>query len=198
MAVELVALVGREIDPWLDSVARLRIEVFRAFPYLYDGDTDYEKHYLSTYANSANSLFVLAIDEGQVIGASTGVPMVEAEADFQRPFLARGVPLEQVFYFGESVLLPDWRGHGIGGRFFDERERHARALGATVTTFCAVQRAPDHPRRPADYRPLDAFWNSRGYRRQDDMRTDYEWLELGEAAPSPKTMVFWLKDWSQS
>lgn len=196
MSVEIEVVAGRGIDPWLDSVAQLRIAVFRDFPYLYDGDTAYERDYLATYAGSADSVFVLAIDGGQVVGASTGVPMREAEAEFRRPFLECGLDPGAVFYFGESVLLPAWRGRGIGGRFFDERERHARALGADITAFCAVQRADDHPRRPAGYRPLDAFWHSRGYRRRDDMRTEYAWLELGESAPSPKAMAFWLKHWT--
>lgn len=195
MAVELKPLVGREIDPWLGPVAALRIQVFRDYPYLYDGDAEYERDYLATYADSPNSLFVLALVDGQVVGAATGVPMVEADEAFQQPFLAGGIPLDSVFYFGESVLLPAWRGQGVGGRFFDQRERYARALGADLTCFCAVDRPADDPRRPPAYRPLDAFWQRRGYQRRHDMRTDYEWLELGDASPSLHPMVFWLKHW---
>ena len=68
---------------------------------------------------------------------------------FQKPFIERGFALGQVFYFGESVLLPAYRGQGLGHRFFDEREDYARRLGRFNTTaFCAVERAEDDPRRP--------------------------------------------------
>lgn len=36
-------LTGGRLDQGLDPVARLRIEVFRAYPYLYDGSLDYEQ-----------------------------------------------------------------------------------------------------------------------------------------------------------
>ena len=62
MAVSIRRLSGDQIKPYLDDLARLRIEVFRHFPYLYDGDMDYERKYLDTYARSPESLFVLALD----------------------------------------------------------------------------------------------------------------------------------------
>ncbi len=195
MAVELKPLVGREIDPWLGPVAELRIQVFRDYPYLYDGDAEYERDYLATYADSPSSLFVLALEGGQVVGAATGVPMVEADEAFQQPFLSSGMRLDKVFYFGESVLLPAWRGLGVGGRFFDAREHYARALGADLTCFCAVDRPVDDPRRPPGYQPLDAFWQRRGYQRRNDMRADYDWREVDHSAPSRHSMVFWLKHW---
>ena len=37
------ALTGNALDAALDAVARLRIEVFSAFPYLYDGDLAYAR-----------------------------------------------------------------------------------------------------------------------------------------------------------
>ncbi|HBF93820.1 MAG TPA: GNAT family N-acetyltransferase, partial [Marinobacter adhaerens] len=43
MAVSIRRLSGDQIKPYLDDLARLRIEVFRHFPYLYDGDMDYER-----------------------------------------------------------------------------------------------------------------------------------------------------------
>lgn len=186
-------LTGREVSPWLDDVARLRIEVFRAFPYLYDGDLDYERRYLATYAESPHSLFVLAVADGRVVGASTGVPLSDTEAEFQAPFIEQGIALDSVFYFGESVLQQAQRGSGLGHRFFDEREKFARALGKTVTAFCAVERPTDHPLKPADYTPLDTFWQKRGYTRQPQMRSLYSWQDINETAETGKPMVFWLK-----
>lgn len=192
--ISIRTFTGTTVAPYLDAVAALRIAVFRDWPYLYDGDLDYEKHYLATYAASAECLFVLALDGERVVGASTGVPLADETAALRQPFFARGIPAADVFYFGESVLLHDYRGQGVGHRFFDERERYARHLGRfAMTAFCAVERAADDPRRPADHRANDVFWSKRGYRRQDDLFCTIDWREPGQAAATPHRLRFWLR-----
>ena len=192
--MDIRSFTGDAVAPYLDDVARLRIDVFRAFPYLYDGDVGYEASYLATYARTAESLFVLAFDGARVVGASTGIPLADETAAFRQPFVERGIALGRVFYFGESVLQPEYRGHGLGHRFFDEREGYARRLGRFDTTaFCAVVRAADDPRRPPDYRANDEFWAKRGYIRQADMQCAIEWKEVGADASSPHRLAFWLR-----
>lgn len=189
-------LRGEEVRSHLADLARLRIAVFREFPYLYDGDPDSEADYLQVYPNSAHSLVVLLQSRGEVVGATTCLPMVDEGAEFQAPFREAGLPLDEIFYFGESVILPEHRGRGAGHEFFARREHHARELGFRYTTFCAVDRPPDHPRRPPGYRPLDSFWSRMGYQRRDDLRCEFSWKELDESAASPKKLTFWLRDWS--
>lgn len=184
---------GPDIGPWLADVARLRVAVFRDWPYLYEGDFDYERDYLAAYAASARSLFVLALDDGQVIGASTGLPLLDDGEAFRQPFPGSDIEPGEVFYFGESVLLPEHRGRGIGHAFFDRREAHARALGGfRWTAFCAVDRAPDDPRRPAGYRGNEAFWQKRGYRRRAGMTMQLDWDEIGRGG-TPHALTFWLR-----
>ena len=192
--ISITVHAGAEIAPHLDAVAQLRIAVFRAYPYLYDGDADYERGYLATYARSRDSVFVLARDGGRIIGASTGIPLADDGDAFQRPFLQRDIDIDRVFYFGESVLLPEYRGRGIGHRFFDEREAWARRLGAfDLTAFAAVDRAEADPRRPAAHRDNDAFWHKRGYERQPGMTMRLAWKEIGESGESEKSLTFWLR-----
>ncbi|MBO9663493.1 GNAT family N-acetyltransferase [Dokdonella sp.] len=193
--IDVHTYAGAEVAPYLDAVAELRIAVFRDWPYLYAGDRDYEKNYLATYAQSPESLFVLAFDGARVVGASTGIPLTDETAAFQQPFLDRGIALADVFYFGESVLLADYRGRGLGHRFFDEREGYARRLGRFArTAFCAVERDEDDARRPAGFRGNDAFWTKRGYRRQDDMFCRLEWQEIDREEPSCHRLRFWLRE----
>ena len=187
---------GASLERYVPALARLRIEVFREFPYLYDGDLDYESRYLQTYIRSKGSVIVLALDGDEVVGASTGLPMHHETEEFKRPFIERDYDIEKIFYFGESVLHKAYRGQGLGVQFFTEREAHARKLGSfEITCFCAVQRPDDHPRRPPNYIPLDAFWNKRGYVKHPELHTTFTWQDLDESAPSPKPMVFWLKHW---
>ncbi|MFB4393313.1 MULTISPECIES: GNAT family N-acetyltransferase [unclassified Pseudomonas] len=193
--MEIRLLHGAAIAPYIDDLARLRLAVFREFPYLYDGTAEYEADYLSTYVRSERSLVVLALDAGQVVGASTGLPLADETAAFQQPFLDQGRNPRKVYYFGESVLLPAYRGQGLGVRFFIEREAYAHKLGAFhYCAFCAVERPNGHPRRPADYKPLHGFWRNRGFLHQPSLRTSYTWRDLDEQEESPKTLSFWLKE----
>jgi len=200
--IQITRVTGPALDCFIPDLARLRIRIFRDYPYLYDGDAEYEARYLETYSRAKGSVVVLARDGGRVIGASTALPLIAETDAVKAPFVASGYDLAQVFYLGESVLLPQYRGRGIGVRFFEEREAHARALSAAAGSglgplswlaFCAVERAADDPRRPHGYRPLDRFWERRGYRRHPELCTRFSWKEIGEQAESPKPMVFWLK-----
>lgn len=194
MAVTVKTCVGDAVRPYLDDLARLRITVFRDYPYLYDGDMAYERRYLEAYARSRRSVFVLALDGDQVVGCSTGIPLADEVTAIQQPFVARGMLLDEVFYFGESVLLRAYRGQGLGHRFFEQREAHARRLcGYRWTAFCAVERAGNDPRRPDDYRPNDAFWAKRGYQRQDDMFCTLDWTETGALESTAHRLRFWLR-----
>ncbi len=185
---------GADLIPFITDLAHLRIQVFRDFPYLYDGDLGYEKKYLQTYIDKPDSVIVLALDGGQVVGASTALPMRDETEELQRPFIEHGYDLNQVFYCSESVLDKNYRGLGIGVRFFAEREAHAAALGGFKhITFCCVERPADHPRRPADYQPLDTFWHKRGYFKHPELRTEYVWKDLDDTEETPKPMTFWLK-----
>jgi GNAT superfamily N-acetyltransferase len=197
--IEIETFVGAQIAPYIDAVAGLRIAVFRDWPYLYAGDRDYEEAYLATYSASPDGLFVLAFDGQQVIGASTGVPLADEVASVHRPFREREIALADVFYFGESVLLDAYRGRGLGHRFFDEREAHARRLGRFgMTAFCAVERALDDPRRPMNARSNDLFWTKRGYRRQHDMMCELQWREVGAQAPTTQQLGCWLRALEQA
>jgi GNAT superfamily N-acetyltransferase len=193
MSLSVRPLSGAELAAALDDLAALRIAVFAAWPYLYEGDPEYEARYLAEYAAAPGAVLVAAFDGARVVGAATAAPMVHQKEEFRRPFEARGIDTARLFYFGESVLLPEYRGQGIGHAFFDHREKAARAAGAQSTCFAAVIRASDHPARPAGYRPLDAFWQARGYAPIPGLVTELAWKEHGEADETPKPMQYWLK-----
>jgi len=192
--MSIQVLTGQAIAPHIETVAELRMRVFRDWPYLYAGSIEYEREYLAHYQAAADSVFVLALnDANDIVGCSTGLPMIEAQEEFRQPFLKADYDLERVFYFGESVLDPAWRGCGIGHAFFDEREAHARRSGHDITTFCAVVRPDDHPLRPTHYRPLDDFWNKRGYAPAKGLTTRFGWRDIDATNESEKLMQFWVK-----
>ena len=191
--IDVRVLTGDALVAALDDVARLRIAVFYEWPYLYDGDFDYERRYLQSYRDSAEAILVGAFDGDRLVGASTGTPMTDHADDFAAAFSETDYQLGEIFYCAESVLMPDYRGHGIGHAFFDHREAHARALGFKHIAFCAVIRPNDHPMRPIAYRPLDPFWRKRGYEKLDGSIATFSWTDIGHDHQTKKPLHFWIK-----
>lgn len=192
MSVTTRILTGEALASALGDVARLRIEVFRAWPYLYDGDLDYERDYLTAY-QSPGAVVVAALDGTKIIGAATGAPMADHAEDFAAAFADRTEPLTDIFYCAESVLLPEYRGHGLGHAFFDARENHARQQGARFSAFCSVVRPADHPAKPSEYRPLDEFWRKRGYQPLPGTLAHFSWKDVGDDRQSEKPLQFWMR-----
>ena len=193
MGVTVRALTGEALEAALEGVAALRIAVFRDWPYLYDGTLDYEREYLQTYRTSANALLVGAFEGDRLVGASTSTPMEDHAEAFAAPFAEQGIPLTDIYYGAESVLLPEYRGQGIGHRFFDLREAFARSLGRKWLAFCSVTRPDDHPLRPATYRTNDAFWRGRGYAPLPGVQAEFAWKDVGEADETVKRLQFWMR-----
>ncbi|WP_270935325.1 GNAT family N-acetyltransferase [Falsiroseomonas oryzae] len=187
-------LAGAALHPLLPDLARLRIAVFREWPYLYEGDEAYERRYLRAYADAPGAAVVVCRDGEKVVGAATCEPMTQGHAPVRDAFEAAGLDPAAHCYFGESVLLPAYRGRGAGVRFFAEREAHANSLGLRFAAFCAVRRDPADPRRPAGYVPLDEFWRKRGYAPRPELTVSFDWKEVGAAEETPHVLSFWIKD----
>ncbi|MDB6177110.1 GNAT family N-acetyltransferase [Paracoccus sp. Z330] len=193
MTVHTKVLTGPELAAAMDDVARLRIAVFRDWPYLYDGDAEYERDYLRAY-QSPGAVVVAACDGDRIVGAATGAPMADHAADFAEAFASRPEPLSSIFYCAESILLPQYRGAGVGHAFFDAREEHARGLGMRFCAFCSVIRPDDHPARPSDYRPLDGFWRKRGYAPLPGVQAGFAWKDVGQPEETEKHLQFWIRE----
>lgn len=196
MTVTVTPLDPAQIRLHLPDLAALRITVFRDWPYLYHGSEAYEERYLAAYADSPAALVVGAWDGDRLVGAATATPMEDHADAFAVPLDAAGIAPRDVYYFGESVLLDDYRGQGIGNAFFDAREARARALGRRYACFCGVIRPDDHPLRPAGYRPLDPFWRRRGYAPLPGAKARFAWRDLGDATETEKPLRVWLRDLS--
>ena len=197
-AALIEVLHGSALSAALGDLARLRIEVFRDWPYLYDGSAADEHDYLAAFATAPDALIVAARDGDRIVGAATAAPLAGHTPEFVPLLASTGLDPRRVFYCGESVLLAAYRGRGIGHAFFDRREAHARACTSahgpyTHVAFCAVVRAADDPRAPAGYAALDGFWQRRGYRPVPGLVGSYSWKEIGAAAQSAKPMQFWMK-----
>lgn len=192
--ISVLSRRGSEIRPFIEALGRLRIEVFHEFPYLYEGDLDYEKEYLLTYLRTPNSFAFLVFQNDELVGATTAIAMEDEDPRFQKPLAEKGIPAREVVYFGESILRGSLRGLGLGKRFMSERLAFARSLpGRRYAAFCSVIRASDHPLRPSGYQPLDPFWQSQGFAKVPNAVADYDWKDIGEKQESAKKLQFWIR-----
>ena len=191
--------IGPEISAVVDALAALRMTVFREWPYLYEGDLEYERRYLSGYAKG-DALVVVARDRDKgdgIVGASSGMPLIDHADDFRKAFDGSGIDLNNAFYCAESVMLSEYRGQGAGHVFFDQREAHARALGFNLSTFCSVvrdaSRSVDKSVDTGRARSLDGFWRGCGYLPLDDVTAQFKWCDIGDTEETEKDLQFWMK-----
>ncbi len=191
--IRVETCTGPALLPLLPGLQRLRAEVFRTWPYLYNGDPAQEISYMRELAQSPSAAIVVAWSGQVPVGMATCLPLVDESANIRAPFEAARLQVERFFYFGESVLLPPWRGRGIGVRFFAGREAQAVARGADFACFCAVVRSDTDSRQPVGHVPLDAFWGKRGYRPMPGLTCMMRWREVGDAAESDHRLQFWGK-----
>lgn len=194
MSIRIEPLTGPRLPSAIEALARLRITVFRDWPYLYDGSMAYERQYLQALAEAPHAVVVAAYDADDMIGAATGSALAGHAEEFAGPLRHHGFDVDRMFYCGESVLLPAYRGRGLGHAFFDGREAHALVSGPfSHATFCAVVRPDDHPLRPRAYAPLDSFWRKRGYEKVDGLIGSYSWKDLDQPGETSKPMQYWMK-----
>lgn len=185
---------GPDIAKLIPQLGQLRICVFHDFPYLYEGTQEYEENYLQVYTKNPLSIAFGVFDGEQLVGAATGMPLSAESKEIRQPFEEQGINIDEIFYFGESILLNPYRGRGIGHLFFDVREKHALENGFKITAFCSVVRPEDHPLKPSAYRPNDVFWTKRGYKQQN-YSCRMSWLDRDETQETEKELIFWTKEW---
>ena len=193
MSLRVVPYSGADLDPLLDGLARLRITVFAEYPYLYDGDLDYERWYLEKFAAIDGAVIVAALDGEQLVGMSTGSPLAHQFEDFSAPLKNAGYDIQRFFYCGECLLLGSYRGRGVGHQFFDHREAQARQLGLSHCCFLSVIRDENDPRKPEGYRTLHSFWRKRGYQPIEGLTAQFAWREHGAPEERVNQLSYWMR-----
>ena len=186
----LIVARGRMIEQYLENLGRFRIGIFREYPYLYDGDMEYERHYLSRYCSTEHSILLLLNDGQDIAAACTGLPMKYEEPAIQAPFQGDCLDL---FYIGEIMVRRDCRSMGIGSGLVSRMIRMIDRTRYSRTCIYTVERPPNHPARPIPYRSPDSLWNSLGFVKSPILKVYYPWKELGEDKETEKPMNVWIK-----
>ena len=187
-------LTGAVIADVLNDLATLRLDIFREYPYLYEGSREDELNYLGTYAEAPDACVILAYDGSAVIGAATGMPLIQEDAQLRDAFAGTALPLDEVYYVGELLFRPAYRNSGLGRKLLDHLESQIRSFGSYRTLTCAtVERPDDHPLRPRDYIPITRFLARTGFVRLSGVTTSFMWRETN-GVKRDHPMQFWIKE----
>jgi GNAT superfamily N-acetyltransferase len=152
-------------------------------------------HSLKKLAHCNEAIAVLVFDGAKLVGASTGLPLEEDTPETQQPLLSHSLNPTGYFHLEDSVLLPSYRGRGIGHHFFDLREAHAKHLKRFHhISFCTIIPSKGDPNCPKDYISLENFWKKRGYVMHPELQCQLLKKEIGKEEPVVKTLTFWLKE----
>lgn len=196
--LSIEASFGQDIKPHIAQLAELRIRGFRDFPYLYAGSVAYERHYLEGYLTEPRAMLLRVLDGGQLVAAATATPLVsstEIVADGPALFAAAGHDPKTFYYYAEILVEPSHRGRGIAPLVYAERQRYAQGWGYQHLCLAVVQREPDHPLKPRDYKSPERIWARDGFV-PTDMTFTFQWPTIqvdGRVVEADNRMRFWTK-----
>lgn len=182
-------LKGREILPYIKDLANLRMELFREYPYRYDGSLEYERDYLNTYINSNDATMIVAFYGDKVIGASTGIQLEHEVEPLKMAYNDEN--LTKLFYVGELLIKPKHRASNIFIPILKALREAARSHQCNKMIFCVIDRPENDPKKPKDYLPLDKLWTYFNCKKNPSKSATLYWKEIDEKDESPKKLIFW-------
>jgi GNAT superfamily N-acetyltransferase len=187
-------LTGAAIAGVLDDLATLRLDIFREYPYLYEGRSEDELNYLGTYAKTPDACVILAYHGHAVVGAVAGIPLIQEAPQMRAAFAETAFPLNEVYYVGELLFRPAYRSCGLGQKLLARLEHYIQSLSSYRKLTCAtVVRPDDHPLRPRDYIPITRFLARTGFARLSGVTTHFSWRET-DGVKRDHPMQFWSKE----
>jgi hypothetical protein len=193
--IHVRSFTGLGLRPYIHSVAKLRLEVFKEYPYFKDPDLAEEMRHLRKISCCKESISVLIFDGTTLVGVSIGYPLESAEPSLLGVWKGRHQEISSYFYFENPALLKHYRGRGIGHHFFDAKEAHVvHYKKYKHICFCAPESLECVPDRPSDFISPSDFWRKRGYIHHPEIKGTLSWKKNGEAHPKEHRMSFWVKD----
>lgn len=177
-----------QYSEYLAQLAEMRIQVFREYPYLYEGNLDYEFDYLERYVQCPSAILLALLDSaGQAWGVCTGIPLIHED-----PVLSAPIPgnHQSGFYIGEVLILPQARGQGWGAKLLEAIIDLSQKLGFKQHYLYTVVE-PAH-NRPPHYHSPAKLWRKIGFE-PTPIQCSFEWKRWDQEHPQNHTMELWQR-----
>jgi GNAT superfamily N-acetyltransferase len=181
-------LKGSEILPYQEEIAKLNIEVFKEYPYFYDGNLQEQIEFHKIYVNSPEGVAFLAEIDGHCVGVALGIPMTHFLPDYQKALTSKGIFLEGIFYLGEFIIRKDYRHQKIGYQLYEKLKAYAKTKYKNLL-YSEVVPTSDPP---VGYRSIQTLFKD--FSLLPNVSCEFSWKELGTNQLIPHTMVFWMQD----
>jgi cupin 2 domain-containing protein len=132
----------------------------------------------------------------QVVGIAIGTMLSTATLLRQasETLQQHGIVPEQFYYFGEMILVPEYRNKGIGKQMLEALKNAGREQGLSRFCFLSVARSRDDVRRPADYVDSDVAFYRFGFEKTEAF-VMAEWRTIQEDGRIEKVsnrLDFWV------
>lgn len=185
---------GMGIRPYIHSIAKLRCEILKDYPYFEEPNPHRETAFLKTLSSCQEAIGVLIFDNTTLVGVSFGYPFSLENEALYLPLVEKGWDVTSCYFFGESTLLKPYRGRGIGHHFFDARESFvSQCHRFKRICFCAPTSLESTEGRPSDFVPMHDFWRKRGYIHHPEMQVVIHKKKVEEYL-NETTLNFWIKE----
>lgn len=193
--IRMEVVQGEAIHAYVKDITDLSLIIYREYPYLYEGTEEEYLPHIQHYAQP-ESVACLLFDNEKTIGVAIGLPLKAMRDNYKRPLLNSDVyiNIDSVFYLGEILLLPEYRGRGLGKQMYLKFEEMVRKK-ENFKSICLskISELESHPRMPAQYKSLDTFWAKLGFKRLNNVHFSVVWLNVGDQEESSHKMVYWIK-----
>lgn len=181
--VEIHIFEGNDAKPYLSLLADLRLEVFKEPPYLYLGNKEDELHYGARYL-SKNLIISITTINGRFAAIGTGLPLVEAQ-EVIRDVREKLNDLESIYYYGEVIVLSEFRGKGLLKKILATQDEYIKTKGFTKVSMMTVIRDSVE----------SELGEKLGYTKTE-MTIRCPWLTIqpdGSAKKEVNQLLFWIK-----
>lgn len=198
MITDIKLFHGQAISNWIEQAAKLRLSEFKEFPYLYVGNMDAERKYLTCYSQDSHSIFAIAFCNNEIAGITTGIPLINnagVTTNMPEIFKKNGFNPQDYYYCGEFIVLPKYRGQGIAKQLFTAQSDYIKKCGYKSLFLMTVDREPNHPLKPKDYVSTDPLWEKLGFVKTH-MKLQQSWPTMmpnGEVTNINNSLSFWIK-----
>lgn len=192
-SIQLKTLQFHDVEPLWPQIVKLMDAVYMEYPNLYDGAGDGYDYNLDVFRKARDTHFCLIFDGPKIVGFIGSMCMEDAVTSYMKHLTAKNIPLQSKYYIGETVILPEYRGKGLGKKLHEAAETHARHLDYSEFWLCTLDESRVTTPAPAKYSSGEKFWRNRGFTRHPELIFNTRYKAVGESAETAHGMIFYSK-----
>lgn len=191
--LQVKTFTDTQIAPHTQELLQLSNQIFKDHPYYYDGNSENYNRHLQSYANTKDAIVVITYDGNKIIGMATGMPFSQAWEKAQETFKKSGQNINDTFYLGELLVLPEYRGRGYGQQMTKEIEKFAKDKGYKSIAAQEIDEKSLTKQAPQGYYSMTNVYKKLGWQERPELSRTAHWVNVNETQKSPHSMTFWTK-----